>query len=480
MDSEAAPTAERSLRATLLRGAPLLARLTLLALLLALVAWAWSAGNPVTALVGLLAALAAAAELLRFHGRRERTLLRVIETWAAGERASSATLADPQVQRALAAVNQRLFDSQGRLWAQIHALQALVDHSPAALLRVSAGSPAHEAICEPLNRAARRLLALLGTSERPTVAALGPEFEALVMAPTQPTGATTSDAATVRLAGQPLRYALSLAELVTPAGSARIVALLDVQDALDQAQANAWRDLARVLSHEIMNALAPITSLAETAARELKASLAPPSAVSAVDVLARRAHSLLRFVEAYRAMARPLAPRVEPIALAPWLDENLLAWRAQWGDAVQWKCEVRPSTLALLADPALLQQAVGALAVNAAEAALDAATRANVASATVALRGEPCVEGRVRLTIEDSGVGIAASQREKVLIPFYSTKPGGSGIGLSLARQIVLAHGGRLSIDESALGGARISIELLGAPARLVAVADVIEPRPGR
>jgi signal transduction histidine kinase/uncharacterized membrane protein len=478
MDSDPGPAAERSLRATLLHGAPLLARLALLALLLALVAWAWSAGNPVTALVGLLAALAGAAELLRFYGRRERTLLRVIETWAAGERASTATLADPQVQRALAAVNQRLFDSQGRLWAQIHTLQALVDHSPAALLRIGVGTPTHEATCEPLNNAARRLLALLGTGERPAVAALGADFEALVMTPVRPSSAATADAATVRLAGQPLRYALSLAELVTPQGSARIVALLDVQDALDRAQANAWRDLARVLSHEIMNALAPITSLAESAARELKASAGAPSAVAAVDALARRTQSLLRFVEAYRAMARPLVPRAEVIALAPWLEENLLAWRAQWGDAVQWRSDIHPPTLALLADPALLQQAVGALATNAAEAARQAAAQPGGAVATVALRAEPCGDGRVMLAIDDSGGGIAPPQREQVLVPFYTTKPGGSGIGLSLARQIVLAHGGRLSIEDSPLGGARVAIELRAAPVRRAAASAMIEQRP--
>ncbi len=477
MASDAPPTPGRRVRATARRTAPLLLRLGLLCLLLALVAWAWPAGNPVTALVGLLGAAVSAAELLSCFSRRERVLLRVIETWAAGERASTASLIDPQVQRALAAVNQRLFDTQGRLWAQIHTLQALVDHSPAPLLRIRTGGQARETTCEPLNNAARRLLTLLGTGERPAVAALGADFEALVTAPARPSGSASANAATVRLAGQPLRYALSVAELATPDGTARIVALLDVQDALDRAQANAWRDLARVLSHEIMNAMAPITSLAESAAREMKSGSGLPAAAAAVDALARRAQSLLRFVEAYRAMARPLRPREETIALAPWLAENLLAWRAQWGDAVQWQCELRPPTLALRADPALLQQALGAIVVNAAEAALDAASRAGGRPPSVAVRAEPCGEGRVMLAIEDSGGGITSTQREQVLVPFYTTKPAGSGIGLSLARQIVLSHGGRLGIDDSPLGGARISIELgVAGAADSVRAADEREP----
>jgi signal transduction histidine kinase len=144
---------------------------------------------------------------------------------------------------------------------------------------------------------------------------------------------------------------------------------------------------------------------------------------------------------------------------------------------VQWQCEVRPPTLALRADPALLQQALGAVAVNAAEAALDVASRAVGRPASVAVRAEPCGEGRVMLAIEDSGGGIPATQREQVLVPFYTTKPAGSGIGLSLARQIVLSHGGRLGIDDSPLGGARISIELgMAGAADSVGAADEREP----
>jgi hypothetical protein len=94
MASDAAPTAGRRLRSGALRILPLLLRLGLLCAALALVGWAVLAGHPATTLVGLLCVAALAAELLRFCGRRERTLLRVIETWAAGERATTAQLTD--------------------------------------------------------------------------------------------------------------------------------------------------------------------------------------------------------------------------------------------------------------------------------------------------------------------------------------------------------------------------------------------------
>lgn len=430
---------------------PVLARVAALCAMLALTAWAWHVDKPATALSGALGAMVVIASLVRNQRRRERALLRLIETWAAGERAFLLTLDDPQARRAVAAVNQRLFDGQGRLWARIHMLQALVDQSPAALLRIADDPARSEASCEPLNNAARRLLTALDTGLRPAVSALGEEFAALVRAP--------AEASTVQLTGQPVRYAISVAELVTAEGTARIVALVDVQDALDRAQANAWRDLARVLSHEIMNALAPITSLAESATRDLKTGAAPPTAVLAVEALGRRAQALLRFVEAYRAMARPLVPRAEVIALEPWLAENLMAWRAQWGDEVQWRSQVRPAALAVRADPALLQQALGALAVN----AVQAARAARQEAALVVVSAQACADGRVLLTVDDNGAGISAAQRAQVFVPFYTTKPEGSGIGLSLARQIVLAHGGRVGIDDSPLGGARISIELLAA-----------------
>lgn len=457
-------------------GRPLSARLAILCALLLLAAWAATAGKPFSLLLAALAAAMSVAELLRFLRQRERRWQQVIVAWAAGERVAPPLVTDAAGARAIETVNEALFDRRAPLLARVQTLEALVDHSPAALFQVfgpaTAGTAAGTA-CEPLNRAARRLLAAAAASGGPAAAQAA--LSAIAAAAWAGPGANAGQRM-LRLGAPGQRFALATTALLSADGESRMVALQDVQDAFDQAQASAWRDLARVLSHEIMNSLAPIISLAESAARELRRGEATPASTAAIEALARRAQALSAFVQSYRAIANPLTPARQRIALQPWLTENLLAWRAQWGPALHWECSTEPAELSVWADPALLQQAVGALVVNAAQAALAAAPApaaehgAGTHAARVSISTWSQHDGWVSLAVQDSGAGIAPELRDHVFIPFFTTKHEGSGIGLSLARQIVLAHGGRIGIEDPAQPGTRIVLAL-PPPARAEATA---------
>jgi two-component system nitrogen regulation sensor histidine kinase NtrY len=501
MVSEASPGAVRA-QSGIAFGLQLAIRLAALLLVLLLAAWALTAGKIFVLLMAALGAAASVAELAQFVARRERTWQQIIAGWAAGERMAVPRQADAAAARAVDAVNQALYERRAPLLSRVQTLEALVDHSPAALFRVGPApgtlGPASEIsevielpsvsavsavsgmcearqACEPLNRAARRLLSTIGGADGHGGA--GRALAAIAAASAAAGSRAMAGRSTVSLGAPPQRFALATTVLVTPQGESRIVALQDVQDALDQAQATAWRDLARVLSHEIMNSLAPIISLAESAARDLKCNGAAGTPIAAVDALARRARDLSRFVQAYRAIANPLTPRQQTIALQPWLDENLLAWQAQWGTALRWHGAIEPASLAVWADAALLQQAVGAIVVNAAQAAIangshrrpdgdtveDGGVDRVGVGAHVTVRAQSQADGWVIIAVEDSGTGIAAELRDHVFIPFFTTKHDGSGIGLSLARQIVMAHGGRISIEATGQG-ARIVLALPPAP----------------
>jgi len=213
----------------------------------------------------------------------------------------------------------------------------------------------------------------------------------------------------------------------------------------------------RVLTHEIMNSLTPVTSLARSGAEMVAAAAKGggdlSEAKTATETVARRAEGILRFVESYREFAQ--APRVHrrTFKAKPWGEEILrLALTNAKEQEIEARVETQPDTLSLNADPELLAQAVLNLLRNAIRAT------AEVAKPTLTLAMARERDGRFRIEVADNGPGIPADRREDVFLPFYTTYKGGSGVGLSFARQVALAHGGSIAALISPDGGASIRI----------------------
>jgi two-component system, NtrC family, nitrogen regulation sensor histidine kinase NtrY len=216
-----------------------------------------------------------------------------------------------------------------------------------------------------------------------------------------------------------------------------LVVLADLSRALREEERQVWQRLVRVLSHEINNSLAPISSLADSMRRLLerrpRESDADDDLARGLAVIGARSESLGRFMQRYARMARLPAPSPEALDVASWIGgvvalEKRLPVRVEAGPP----CAVH-------ADGDQLDQLLINLVTNAVDAALQ--TRGDVC---VGWRCSP--DGTVEVDVVDDGPGLAGTAN--LFVPFYSTKPGGSGIGLPLSRQIAEAHGGTLTLDE--------------------------------
>jgi signal transduction histidine kinase len=215
-----------------------------------------------------------------------------------------------------------------------------------------------------------------------------------------------------------------------------LLLLADVSLSLQEEEQRSWKRLIRVLGHELSNSLAPIKSIAGSLlARVDQLDPAKADAAAARDfrrglgVIESRADALHRFVQSYRQLAQLPPPKLRQLPLGPLLERVIL---------LEQRLEVQLDPgppVVLQADPDQLEQMFINLLANAADASL-----ANGAQPVRV--GWRRAGSSVSVAIEDRGLGIANS--ENLFVPFYTTKPEGSGVGLALARQIARAHGGEI------------------------------------
>jgi nitrogen fixation/metabolism regulation signal transduction histidine kinase len=320
---------------------------------------------------------------------------------------------------------------------------ALLDTVPAALLVLESGRLVY------MNRAARTL-ARDGVSSLREMQSLGPAAAQLEsMRP----GARE----VMRLADGSAAY-VSCSQYAAPgAPPRRLLALQRIAGDLDAVEAKAWGDMARVLAHEMMNSLTPIASLSESLEQLLQSRSGEEELGAALEVIKRRSHGLMSFVERYRAVAELPTAAPRPVALKPFLDgiERLMSatFREQ---RISYVTRIAPLNAIANADAELLEQAMINLLRNAVEAVHGAA--APHIEVQCSADGE-----EIAIEVHDNGHGLPDEEPGKVLTPFFSTKVGGGGIGLSVARHVALAHGGQLNVRRRESGGAVFSLVLPAA-----------------
>jgi two-component system, NtrC family, nitrogen regulation sensor histidine kinase NtrY len=219
-----------------------------------------------------------------------------------------------------------------------------------------------------------------------------------------------------------------------------LLVVADLSRALREEERAAWQRLLRVLGHELNNSLAPIRSMTGTLAKLLGQQPPPPDwredVSDGLAIIGDRAEALTRFMAGYTALARLPPPNKREIEIGE-LVRRVARLEQRLVIAV---AEAPP--VQLLADPDQIEQALINLVKNAADAVLP-----RQGGVRTRWRQEP---DAVHIEIEDDGPGLGTT--ENLFIPFYTTKPGGSGIGLVLARQISEAHGGSLSLESRAPG----------------------------
>lgn len=197
-------------------------------------------------------------------------------------------------------------------------------------------------------------------------------------------------------------------------------------------------DLIQVLGHELLNGLSPIVSLAESGAAAVERPVIDVDLLREIlGTLARRAEGLQRFTEAYRALARLPAPTRMPVRLRDMANDLARLFAGRWPAAMLSVAVADDLYWPLDRDQ--LDQAIWALLQNAAEAAVPGT------DARVALWMH-VTDASLTIDIGDDGPGVKPDAAASIFRPFHTTKPEGTGIGLSLARQIALAHGGTLTL----------------------------------
>lgn len=336
----------------------------------------------------------------------------------------------------------QLSETEARSWSALlereteaRRLTAFLDHAPVPLLAMRA-----RGALSAINLSARRMFATDDVLADPPAALVAAVLGAVP-------GVRQSLVLDLNVSpdAAPRSYALTVAEVASDGDFVRIAALVDVQAEIQAAEAAALRELMQVLSHEIMNSLTPVTSLAQSTAaliREIETGdlAALPQAREAVEGMARRSEGLLRFVAAYRALARLPEPRLAPVEIRELVDDLALLFRSRWSPGVTLTTEVEPTGPAML-DRDLIFHALLNILTNAAQADRPAGR-----ASTVTLTARRRDDGRLAFAVADNGAGIAVPDPQTVLRPFFTTKPEGAGIGLSIARQAAAGHGGDLRV----------------------------------
>ena len=244
----------------------------------------------------------------------------------------------------------------------------------------------------------------------------------------------------------------------------RLISLQNIESELTAHELAAWQTVIRVMAHEVMNSLTPVTSLAATAQGLVTQAAADlpkddsrkallNDAAEALETVTRRSEGLLHFVQNHRRLTKRMVAKSERLKLERVFArlKRLLAADLDTRGVTLFT-SIEPATLELDADPELLDQALINLMRNAIEALRD------TTAGKIELAASHDLDGRTVIKVIDNGLGIPLEQREKVFVPFFTTKRQGSGVGLTLARQIMTVHGGMIVLSETVGGGTTVTM----------------------
>jgi nitrogen fixation/metabolism regulation signal transduction histidine kinase len=401
-----------------------------------------------------------AAELWWFVSRTNREVARFLDAARYADYSQRFSLEDigagfGELGETFTAILDRMYEQRAEQEIEVRRLRALIDHIPVPLLTVHGDNS-----ITLQNNASRRLFGASDVTQLSDLRQFGISFHDAVAE------AVPGNRELVTFSVEDVEYQLTLAttENIVAGESSRLVSLQDIQSELDVTQAQAWQDLVRVLTHEIMNSITPVTSLATTATDVIddvirKAETDSPISADlndlrdAVHTVARRSDSLTQFVHSYRQLTRLAPPEKKRVHLADLFASATRLAEAEWpGSETALSEHVEPAELDVYADRDLLEPVLLNLLRNALQATADHK------HAKIALRGRLNRRGNVVIEVCDNGPGIPDDIARQIFVPFFTTKEQGSGVGLALARQVMTAHGGFIRVSQNEGGGAKFSL----------------------
>jgi len=259
-----------------------------------------------------------------------------------------------------------------------------------------------------------------------------------------------SHIATVHLEKDTFKILLSATAFQTDGKKFQLVAFQNINEALDETESKAWQKLLSVMTHEIMNSVAPISSLADTLKNRLQQSVQHLDNSNGVvddlevgiNTIKRRSEGLLKFAEVYRNLNKITNPNLKHVFVRD-LFENMhnLMQPTLNQKGIEMEIILKDPELMLDVDIDLVEQVLINLIVNAIEAVKDGE------HPRIILSTNQSANNKVAIKVADNGSGMNEDLMNNIFIPFFSTKKNGSGIGLSLCKQIMMLHKGNITVQ---------------------------------
>jgi nitrogen fixation/metabolism regulation signal transduction histidine kinase len=433
-------------------------RIILLALSIGVLIWiATNTSLYATISILLLTILLQIWTLIRFTEQTNRHLVRFLESVKYGDTVQMQSVARlggsfEELSRAFTAVVQDFERIRAEKEEQYLALQTILHHVSIGLLSFDDNE-----MVDFINPAARKLLAL---TQIRTLATLNVHHKSLYQALKNiPKNGKTLVKLVV--GEEILQLALASTTFRQRGRDITLVSLQNIVSELEEQEIIAWQKLIRVLTHEIMNSVAPITSLAETVSALLAEDLSNEEQErretvndvrDAIATIARRSAGLLGFVENYRALSRIPEPNFVVIPVEALLHDVVRLFENEAKELnVTLVHRIQPQSLEITADISLIEQVI----INLVKNALQASSKGG----KVTINALQSPTGRVIIEVSDNGTGIAPEALDKIFIPFFTTKPDGSGIGLSFARQVLRKHNATLNVVSEPSVGTTFTIK---------------------
>lgn len=421
-------------------------------------------GYHATTLLLIMLLIIQFAELIRFVSKTNAELTRFLDAARYADYSQRFELQAmgagfEELGEAFTDIIHRIHTQRTNQEEKMRHLKAVIEHVPVPLISIH-----HDGNLTLWNNGARRLFGAHAVANLDDLT----QFDAGFPKQLQSIIAGERKLININIDNMEHRLSVAATQIITSDKQEVLLSLQDIENELAVAQIQAWQDLVSVLTHEIMNSITPVASLASTAVdlvEDAKSQLtqAPQDieevtqdledALDAVQTVARRSDGLMQFVTSYRQITRLPIPNKKMVSVAHLFTHVQSLIANQWQrDNIELIVEITPATLQLNVDNDMMEQILINLLQNAQQALIQNHKPQVKLSAFLNVRGNIVIE------VSDNGVGVPSELSTQIFVPFFTTKKEGSGVGLALARQVMLAHDGKISLRENQQGGATFSL----------------------
>lgn len=340
---------------------------------------------------------------------------------------------------------------------QLEFLQALIEHMTIGIICLEGKDSIYL-----INSAAKKALNTKLITHIRRIERLNPELYSVF----KEIKSTEKKTIKTNIGGHQVELLVWATELILKGKPYKIISFQNIKTELDKQELDSWQKLIRILNHEIMNSVTPISSLST----ELNEMLQHPDGAKrslneitedektdiyeGLESIERRSKGLLKFVKTYKSIARLPKPKLENIKVNSLLHSIITLMEPEFSKRnISVELITADPEIMIRADGELLEQVLINLILNARDAVEDNATK------EIKISMEK-IKYKTSLKIMDNGCGIQPEFADQVFVPFFTTKKSGSGIGLSLSRQIVSLHGGSIHIDSTMGSGTTVEISI--------------------